>query len=352
MVELKIIRKIYDAISDETSKAIFSSRLLYSMTADSSFINWMQEEFRKSVTADAKWIALKNRLQNLKEKPYIFGMGAYGKILCAETGGSATWSGFIDNSPKMDKCMELPVVKAFDFLKNYAGEVIALPSKALYFEMRKQLLDAGVAESNIIDATAWYDATEGRQYFDLSHLTYGEDEIFVDGGSCDGMSSVRFAQQCNGHYKKIYCFEPDQKNIEKLQRNFQLRNIKNYEIIDKGLWNEPQELLFAARGAANSYIAQADEENAVKIEVTSLDEALCGQRVSFIKMDIEGAEYKALLGAKRTIAENKPKLAICVYHKPEDIWELPGLVLDIRPDYKLYFRHYSSGSTETVMYAL
>lgn len=352
MTESKKIKKIYDAISDETSKAIFCSRLLYSMTGDVSLLDCMIEDFNKSAEMNEKWIALKKLLQNLKERPYIFGVGEYGKALCAQTGGAATWSGFIDNAPKMDKCMELPVVKAIDFMKNYAGEIIALPSKAFFFEMREQLLDAGVAEENIIDATAWYDATEGRQYFDLPYLTYGKDEVFVDAGCCDGMSSVRFAQECSGSYKKLYCFEPDWKNIGKIQSNFQLRNIENYEIISKGLWNEQQELLFAANGDANSHITQTDGNNAVKIEVTTLDEVLCGERASFIKMDIEGTEYKALQGAKGTIAEYKPKLAICVYHKPEDIWELPGLVLDIRPDYKLYFKHYSSGSHETVMYAL
>ena len=69
-------------------------------------------------------------------------------------------------------------------------------------------------------------------------------------------------------------------------------------------------------------------------------------------MDIEGSEGKALLGARKTITENKPKLAICVYHKPEDIIELPQIVLDMNPNYKLYLRHYSYTDTETVLYAI
>lgn len=352
MVDRKSISKIYNAISDELSRKVFCSRLLYSMTDDLSLIKWMMEEFERSAETDKEWTALKKLISDLGEKPYIFGMGAYGKILCEKTGGADVWAGFIDNAPKTDMCMGLSVMKTTDFLKNYSGEKIALPSKAFLFEMRRQLLDAGVAAKNIIDATAWYDATEGRQYFDLPYLTYEKNEVFVDGGSCDGMSSVRFVEQCNGKYDKIYCFEPDRKNIERLMNNFKSRNIKDFEIIDKGLWDERKELIFAANGAANSHITETSGDNAEKIEVISLDEMLRGQRVSFIKMDIEGAEYKALQGAKRTISEYKPKLAICVYHKPEDIWELPGLVLDIRPDYKLYFRHYSSRSIETIMYAL
>ena len=352
MLDADIIKKIYDAIADQTSRDIFCSRLLYGVTADVSRITWMMQDFKKSAECHTQWKALKKQIQNLGSKPYIFGMGAYGRALCEKTGGEKTWSGFLDNAPGMEQCMGLPVLRTEDFLKKYAGEVVALPSKAYFFEMRRQLLDAGVAEDDILDATAWYDATEGRQYFDLPYLKYDSQEIFVDGGSCDGMSSVRFLEQCGGHCQKIYCFEPDGKNIERIRGNFRSRNIENYEIVAKGLWNEEQELLFAANGSANSHIVQSEESSAVKIQVTALDEVLAGQRASFIKMDIEGAEYKALQGAKRTIAAYKPKLAVCVYHKPEDIWEIPAMVLNIRSDYQLYFRHYSVGPLETVMYAL
>ena len=68
--------------------------------------------------------------------------------------------------------------------------------------------------------------------------------------------------------------------------------------------------------------------------------------------DIEGAELKALYGAKNMIQTHRPKLAICVYHKPEDIIEIPAYVLSLCPDYRLYFRHYSTYHAETVMYAV
>jgi hypothetical protein len=69
-------------------------------------------------------------------------------------------------------------------------------------------------------------------------------------------------------------------------------------------------------------------------------------------MDIEGAELEAIKGAKRIIEEQKPKLAICVYHKPEDIWELPELILSYNKEYKFYIRHYSYKDNETVLYAV
>jgi hypothetical protein len=70
-------------------------------------------------------------------------------------------------------------------------------------------------------------------------------------------------------------------------------------------------------------------------------------------MDIEGAELNALKGAERIIKEQKPKLAICIYHKPEDVWEIPNLLLDFVPDYKFYIRHCTYSSfLDTVLYAL
>lgn len=69
-------------------------------------------------------------------------------------------------------------------------------------------------------------------------------------------------------------------------------------------------------------------------------------------MDIEGAEINALKGAEKTIKGYKPKLAICVYHKKEDIWEIPKLILSYVPEYKLYLRHYSPFKDETVLYCV
>ncbi len=69
-------------------------------------------------------------------------------------------------------------------------------------------------------------------------------------------------------------------------------------------------------------------------------------------MDIEGAELEALQGAKNTIQRFLPKLAICIYHKPKDIIEIPLYIKKIAPRYNLYLRHYSNFHSETVLYAV
>ncbi|KAI4452566.1 hypothetical protein C823_007150 [Eubacterium plexicaudatum ASF492] len=121
-----------------------------------------------------------------------------------------------------------------------------------------------------------------------------------------------------------------------------LRGDIRYEVIQKGLWDCKQQVFFetGARGAS-----KIESMGSNTIDVDRLDAILPdGQPVTFIKMDLEGA--------KQTIQRYRPKIAISVYHKTEDIWEIPEIILKIHPEYKLYLRHYSVAAAETVMYAI
>lgn len=90
-----------------------------------------------------------------------------------------------------------------------------------------------------------------------------------------------------------------------------------------------------------------------EVDCDSLDNLLKGETVDFIKMDIEGAERMALLGASNTIGNHKPILAVCIYHKPEDFFDIPLLIEEMVPDeYCYYVRQYRYGQSETVLYAL
>ncbi len=86
-----------------------------------------------------------------------------------------------------------------------------------------------------------------------------------------------------------------------------------------------------------------------RIAVATLDSSLT-DAPTLLKMDIEGAEALAIEGAQKTILEHHPRLAICVYHKMDDLWRIPRQVLAIRDDYDIYLRHYTEGVTETVMF--
>ena len=88
-------------------------------------------------------------------------------------------------------------------------------------------------------------------------------------------------------------------------------------------------------------------------EIVTLDEDIT-EPVTWIKMDIEGSEYDAVMGSRRHIAEDRPKLSISVYHGYDDLWLLPKLIHSLNPSYKFYLRYYGGNliPTEIVLTAL
>lgn len=108
-------------------------------------------------------------------------------------------------------------------------------------------------------------------------------------------------------------------------------------------------MYFNGQGTGGSRIVEQETDNS--IAVVSLDSCV-NDRVTFIKMDIEGAEMEALKGAESIIKSQKPKLAICVYHKEQDMTEIPIFIKKLVPEYKLFMRHYSNDAGETVLYAV
>jgi len=179
------------------------------------------------------------------------------------------------------------------------------------------------------------------QYFE-EFLGLGKDEAFVDAGGFDGDTTIEFCKRYP-EYKKVYLFEPVKENIEKAK--VRLSGKRNIAYIQKGISDKEGRLYFdPGSGPASSII----KSGSFKIDVTTLDNQI-KSKVTFIKMDIEGHELKALKGAKRHILKDHPKLAISVYHHASDLWRIFDYVNDLRKDYKIYMRHYTEGWSETVM---
>ena len=210
--------------------------------------------------------------------------------------------------------------------------------------------------------TSFYD-----QYFDPEIVKLNKDEIFVDGGAYDGDTVKKlYKNKKINNFERIYSFEPDKRNINKLKIFIKKFNIKNTTTEEKGLFVRPGFVNFFSLGSPESgigseisfsswsgKIGKSSGGSISKIPVTSIDSYFQNKnKPTFIKMDIEGAEIEALNGAKKTITAYKPKLAICVYHKPSDLWEIPLLIYKMRKDYSFYIRHYSKEVCETVFYAI
>lgn len=204
-----------------------------------------------------------------------------------------------------------------------------------------------------------------EQYFDSSIIKISNKEILVDGGGYVGDTIKPFYKITKGKYEKIYSFEPDKKNFRKLKKVSKDIDSKRIYPLPYGLYSKNGTVEFLEQGDPESGIvknskfsplsgsALLGKHKSNKITVVSLDSFLKDrQPPTLIKMDIEGAEIDALNGAKRIINKFKPKLTICVYHNPADLWEIPLLMKKLNPKYKLYLRHYSDELCETVCYAL
>lgn len=190
---------------------------------------------------------------------------------------------------------------------------------------------------------------EKDQYFDVFEPR--DDEIIVDAGAYDGTTALRFLQWGAGKVKKIYSFEFDHENAEKCEENLKPYGDK-VTLIKKGTWDKDETIYLNAdsmNGSSGSSVNT--RKGSIEAHLTSIDNAVQGEKVTFIKMDIEGSELKSLIGARNTIISNKPRLAICAYHKDTDLYELPEYLLSLVPEYKFYLRHYSSTTWETVLYA-
>lgn len=176
------------------------------------------------------------------------------------------------------------------------------------------------------------DITTDREA-DLAEIfDFSQDEDYLDLGAYDGDTINEFSRLTDGQFRSITALEPDNKNFRKLTAATE--GDSRITCVQKAVWDTPTTLRFNNRAGRNSAL---NDEGRVEVEAASID-SLSQDGFSFIKMDVEGAEAKALLGAKRTIAQRKPKLFISAYHRNEDIFELPLLVLSMRDDYSIYFR--------------
>lgn len=192
-----------------------------------------------------------------------------------------------------------------------------------------------------------------EQYFAPDLVDFSgkmENCVFVDAGTYDGLTVKEYMQRCGGKYGKVICFEADENNVNTIKQNFAEWNIERADIYALGLWSEKTVLKFDAIGSGSGRIS---DEGTVSLNVDALDHVLKHENIDFVKMDIEGAEVEALKGAKELISMQKPILAISVYHNPGDIFEIPLLIHEICPEYKLYLRHYRQFSAqETICYAI
>jgi len=212
----------------------------------------------------------------------------------------------------------------------------------------RQVLDAVIGFRRTLDPAVLRPVvSEEDLYAPQGLFEFTDDEVYVDGGAYDGDTIRTFINRVRGRFADVYAFEPDPVTFDKLRANF--RDEPRVHPIHAGLYSHGGSLRFrddASRGAIFA------DDGEIEMPVTTIDDVLGDRRLTYVKMNIEGAEIDALNGGQRAIRKWLPRLAISVYHRASDLWRIPQLVLDLSPDYDLYLRQHDGGIIETVLYAL
>ena len=354
----EMARNVYAHLNDEISKKIFEAKMLYASTGDVGYITGLEPKYR-NLSSD-----MQVYVEKLQKGSHclIYGAGNAGHYLAGRFKRfGVRVDAFIDPDESLgpvDERTGIKVITDRDLRENKAlyGDktfIISYSKKPVADETKKRLVEEiGIDEKNIRMGVFDWRNNQG-QYFDFFEAK--ENEVFVDCGCFDGATCYNFAGWC-GHkgFDHIYSFEADPVNYEKSKTA--LEPLGKCDLFPYGTSDSKKKVYFAADAFETSCIISREEaekrnfEGVEEIETISLDEALEGKRITFIKMDIEGAEFEALLGARKLIMENRPRMAISVYHKFEDFVTLANLVLEMHPDYRISFRHYGFDELETIMY--
>lgn len=172
---------------------------------------------------------------------------------------------------------------------------------------------------------------------------------FIDCGAFDG-DTVRILREEKGIVDAVACFEPEVSNFKNLCNYLKYNKVAKEQILFPcGVHSETNMLKFNLGLQTSSFISNNGNSY---IQCVAIDDVLKNFEPSFIKMDIEGAEYDALLGAEETIKEYTPDLAISVYHNIKHMYEIPLLIHRFNPNYKFFLKSHGLFGMETILYAV
>ncbi len=176
----------------------------------------------------------------------------------------------------------------------------------------------------------------GLKFLPHDRIRSLEDKDFLDCGAFVGESALMFERDY--HPKKIYSFEPLLDNYTLLLDTIKINNLNKVIPINKGVGKKSGTAYICAQGSA-SYIS--DKNGDVKIELISIDEFTIERNLSvgLIKLDVEGYEFAALEGAKKTIEKFKPVLLIGIYHNPEEFFGTIRYIQSILSSYRFRIKH-------------
>jgi FkbM family methyltransferase len=170
--------------------------------------------------------------------------------------------------------------------------------------------------------------TRDPHYYEAPQTQVRVGDVVLDLGASEGL----FAMRASSRASQVFAFEPNSVFVRALHRTFAV--MTNVDVVPQAIGAEDGAAVMRSSSLYGSIGSGGD--GGVEVSMTSIDNwtARTACRVDFIKADIEGAEFDALLGAKKTIAAYRPKLALTVYHRGNDWQRMRELLVDLVPDYR------------------
>jgi FkbM family methyltransferase len=269
-------------------------------------------------------------------------------------------AGYVSSHSPVELCRLLDVkgqdvqqywlTSSSDVYRNGASEISLfrellndVKSKDLYDQILSYRTDGSLEKSPVGEGVEF-------QYLPPDLATPPRVLNMVELGSCGGENLESFKEE-GFRFQSGYALEPDLQNYEILIKTLHQLKISNLHAIPLAAWNCEEKLQFESHGGTDSSISDAGGDF---VQAVSLDNLIPkASPINYIKMDIEGAELKALSGASQIIQTHTPHLAICIYHQPTHLWEI-GLWIHhhFKDKYTFHIRTYAEQTFETVLYCI
>ena len=342
-----------------------------------------------------------NKINTLNRKCFIYGAGNTSLLYGTESFEKTKLNieAFIDGNPQKigTTFLNKPVISLKDCLEKYEKPLIFINAgtpktikevsnilnlknvdyeildKYIFSENKDKILKvynfleddlsketyANLILARMNEANLNYSLVKDDQYFDLPEFRQNDpNEIFVDCGAYVGDTIEKYLFIKQGIFKQIYAFEPEQRNFEalnyrtdRLNKEWALSSEK-IKIINAAVSDiDSQGEIASANQDSPSLGAKITQNNNGSIPIIKLDSFFSNKKITFLKADIESYEQKLLLGARNIISRDKPLLAICIYHNAYDMFEIPLLIKEINPNYKMYIRQHYYGLSDTIIYS-
>lgn len=238
-----------------------------------------------------------------------------------------------------------------DYLKKCGGKLAK--AYTLWSDAKSRETFSGRVKAILTGNSGYIPMSSHMEYFHpIVHPAPGD--IMIDGGISDMVGSQKAFLEAVGPSGHVFGFEPIPGLAESADR--QLVEFSAWTLTCAGLAQTPGNAFFEDL-RDSSHISQNQQNpgsGKVECRLESIDN-FCAQnhinRVNVIKLDVEGAELSALKGAERVIREFRPALIVCLYHKPEDMFEIPLYLSELVRNYKFYLAHSSCQFMDTILYA-